>query len=104
MTQETEHKPIPMEVLDRTARVLRVLAHPHRLKIIELLADRKLTVGEVADAVGIAPNACSQHMNMMKAHGLLTSRREGRTILYQADNPDARNVINCIRKYHCTGP
>ncbi len=99
MIRETDHKPIPMDVLDRTARVLRVLAHPHRLKIIELLADRKLTVGEVAEAVGIAPNACSQHMNMMKAHGVLSSVRDGKVMYYRVEDPNALNVLGCIRTH-----
>ena len=43
---------------DGTARILRVLAHPHRLKIIELISGKELTVGEVARKVGIPPNAC----------------------------------------------
>jgi DNA-binding transcriptional ArsR family regulator len=90
-----------MEVLDRTARVLRVLAHPHRLKIIELLAERKLTVGEVAEAVGIAPNACSQHMNMMKAHGVLSSERDGKVMYYHVEDPNALNVLGCIRAHAC---
>ena len=93
-----------MEVLERVSAALRVLSHPHRLKIVELLLTGEMPVGELADRLGLAPNAVSQHLNMMKAHGLLTCRREGRTILYQADNPDARNIINCIRKYHCAGP
>jgi DNA-binding transcriptional ArsR family regulator len=89
-----------MPVLERVSAALRVLAHPHRLKIVELLLVGEMPVGELADRLGLAPNAVSQHLNIMKAHGLLTSRRQGRSILYQADNPDARNVVNCIRKHH----
>lgn len=99
MKRGTVHKPIPMEVLEHSARVLRVLAHPQRLKIIELLADRELTVGEVADAVGIAPNACSQHMNIMKAHGVLSSVRNGKVMYYHVEDPNALNVLACIRAH-----
>jgi len=92
-------KPIPRDVLDGTARVLRVLAHPHRLRIIELLADRKLTVGEVAERVGIAPSACSQHLNIMKAHGVLSSLRHGKAVYYRVEDPNALNVLACIRRH-----
>ena len=88
-----------MEVLEATARVLRVLAHPHRLKIIELIAGRELTVGEVARRVGLAPNACSQHLTIMRAHGVVNRRRDGKTIFYQVENPHALNVLSCIRKH-----
>ena len=88
-----------MEVLEATARVLRVLAHPHRLKIIELIAGRELTVGEVARRVGLAPNACSQHLTIMRAHGVVNRRRDGKTIFYRVENPHALNVLSCIRKH-----
>ena len=88
-----------MEVLERMATMLRVLGHPHRLKIVELLMQRKLTVGQLATAIGIAPNACSQHLNRMRAHGLLRCSRDGKAVYYQVDNPNAANVIQCIRKY-----
>jgi DNA-binding transcriptional ArsR family regulator len=99
MATRTADKPIPMEVLERTAAVLRVLAHPHRLKIIELLSSRGLTVGEVAEAIGILPNACSQHLNIMKAHGVLSRRRDGKAIYYAVEDPNAINVLKCIRKH-----
>jgi len=92
-------KAIPVEVLERTAAVLRVLGHPHRLRIVELLAGKKLTVGELAAAVGIAPNACSQHLNIMKAHGILSSDRDGKSIYYHVDNPNALSVLDCIRRH-----
>jgi ArsR family transcriptional regulator len=92
-------KTIPMEVLERTATALRVLGHPHRLKIVELLGQRRLTVGQLARAIGIAPNACSQHLNLMRAHGLLSCSRNGKAVYYQVDNPSAMNVIRCIRRY-----
>jgi DNA-binding transcriptional ArsR family regulator len=99
MSRKSLEKPIPMDVLEATARVLRVLAHPHRLKIIELIARRELTVGEIAEQVGLAPNACSQHLNIMRAHGVLSSRRDGKTICYKVENPHAINVLSCIRKH-----
>jgi len=98
-TKRAQPKPIPPAVLERTARVLRVLAHPHRLKIIELLAERKLSVGEVAQRVGIAPNACSQHMNILRAHGVLSSDRSGKVRFYRVEDPNALNVLSCIRKH-----
>ena len=99
MSKKVLDKPIPMEVLEATARILRVLAHPHRLKIIELIAKQELTVGDVAEMVGIPPNACSQHLNIMKAHGVVGSRRNGKTIHYRVENPHALNVLACIRKH-----
>jgi len=92
---------IPLPVLERVSAALRVLAHPHRLKLVELLMKGERPVGELAERMGLAPNAVSQHLNIMKAYGILTSRRRGRSILYHVQNPEARNVIQCIRRYYC---
>ncbi len=91
-------KAIPPDILEHVAAALRVLAHPHRLRIVELLMDQDLTVGELADALDIAPSACSGHLNLMRAHGLLAGRREGKAVYYRVDDPSAANVIKCIRK------
>jgi len=91
-------KAIPPDIREHVAAALRVLAHPHRLRIVELLMDQDLTVGELADALDIAPSACSGHLNLMRAHGLLAGRREGKAVYYRVDDPSAANVIKCIRK------
>lgn len=85
------------------AAALRVLAHPYRLKAVELLMQADRTVGELADLLDIPHNACSQHLNLMRAHGLLTSRRDGSSVYYCVDNPSAVNVIKCIRKHQMGG-
>lgn len=87
-----------MEVLERMAAALRVLAHPCRLKMVELLMEQDLTVGELAEALKIPANACSQHLNLMRAHGLLSHRRHGKEVYYQVADPSAANVIRCIRR------
>lgn len=92
---------IPLEVYEEAARVLRVLAHPHRLKIVELLLARRHTVGELAERLDLPANAVSQHLSGMRAHGILDVERDGRAAHYRVVNPNATNVIRCIRKHGC---
>lgn len=99
MKSTAKTKTIPMAVLEQVAPVLRLLGHAHRLKLVELLMAGETSVNDLAEEVGIPANAASQHLNMMKAYGIVTSRRDGRTVYYQVDNPNARNVIQCIRKH-----
>jgi DNA-binding transcriptional ArsR family regulator len=54
--------------LDRT---LAALADPHRRRIVELLRDRPLRAGEIAEAVGLAPPALSRHLRTLKANSLV---------------------------------
>ena len=89
---------LPMEVLFKAAAVLRVLAHPHRLKIVELLLDGPKNVSQLTEQLDLAQNAVSQHLNFMKAHGILPSRRKGRSFFYEVVHPNARTVLGCIRR------
>lgn len=88
-----------MDTLEIMAAALRVLAHPHRLKIVDLLMDRDYQVGELAEILDIPPNACSQHLSLMRANGLLVSRRKNRAVYYRVSHRTARNIISCIRRY-----
>lgn len=97
--KKAQPQAIPMEMLEHCAACLKVLAHPHRLKMVELLADHDYTVGELAAELALAPAAVSQHLSLMKAHGLLSSSRKGKEVYYNVANPQAINVIDCIRKH-----
>ena len=90
-----------MQVLEQAASVLRILSHPHRLKIVELLSGGRKTVGELTECLGLAQNAVSQHLNSMKAHGILDRTRDGRFVYYTVVHPHAKTLLGCIRKHAC---
>jgi DNA-binding transcriptional ArsR family regulator len=95
----TRHKLIPMERLEKAVEVLRVLAHPHRLRICDLLLCDRMAVGELAEHLEIPPNAVSQHLNLMKAHGILDREREGKTVYYKVVDQHPCWLLDCIRGY-----
>ncbi len=81
------------------AQVLRLLAHPHRLKILEILRYRDgVPVHEVAERVGLPPAATSQLLNQMRRIGLVRAEREGRVVRYQIADPRSVRVLDCICK------
>jgi DNA-binding transcriptional ArsR family regulator len=92
---------LPMGVLEQSAAVMRVLAHPHRLRICELLTSERVSVNEIAEHLHIASNAVSQHLNMMKAHGLLSCERDGKTVYYRVSDPRPGWLLQCIRNHAC---
>ncbi len=104
MMAVTRDKRIPAESLEQAADVLRVLAHPRRLRMLEVLAGQHVTVGDLAKAVGMASAACSQHLNLLHAHGVLARVREGRTTHYTVVNPHALALLECIRKHARPAP
>lgn len=92
---------LPLETLERAAGAMRVLAHPHRLRICELLLQGRVCVTEIAEHLGIPANAASQHLGIMKAHGILNSERDGKTVYYRVIGPQPEWLLGCIRS-HCT--
>lgn len=86
------------EALEQAAHCLKVLAHPHRLKIIELLLEKNLSVGEIANECEIASHVTSEHLRLMQHCGFLESRREGRAVYYSVSEPHLEKIINCMRE------
>ena len=64
------------------AEIGRALGHAHRLRILELLAQRETSVEALAERVGLSIANASQHLRLLRAAGLLTSRRDGKHVLY----------------------
>ena len=91
--------PLEPAVLENAARMLRVLAHPDRLRIVETLGKQRLSVGDLAEAIGLPQPQTSQHLTQMRAHGILDVERDGRNAYYLVVNPNALNVLDCIRKH-----
>ena len=69
--------------LQRTANVARALSDPKRLCVLETLATGERSVGELSRDVGCQVPNMSQHLAVLRNAGLVTSRREGSTILYR---------------------
>lgn len=88
------------EALDRVAHTLKAVAHPLRLRIIELLEDEEMCVSELIKALGTKPAITSQQLVLMKDRGILASRRDGSRVYYRVSNPNVVRVIQCIRD-HC---
>lgn len=85
-----------MKSLQEAADCLRTLAHPVRLRMVQLMLQRELTVGELADACEIPSHMASEHLRMMQHCGFLTRRQDGRQIFYQVAEPALERIMNCI--------
>lgn len=60
-----------------------MLANPRRLMILWSLVERERSVGELAQAIGASLQSTSQHLRLMREHGMVCARRDGQTIYYQ---------------------
>jgi ArsR family transcriptional regulator len=69
--------------LEAKAELLKVLAHPTRLAIVELLAQGERCVCEIQPALGIGQPNLSQHLSLMKKQGVIESRKDGQRTFYK---------------------
>jgi DNA-binding transcriptional ArsR family regulator len=87
-----------LQALEQAAECLRTLAHPHRLRIIEMLLGGRYTVGELAEACGIPSHMASEHLRLMKHCGFLAGERDGRRTYYRVIEPHLAEILGCIRR------
>jgi ArsR family transcriptional regulator len=89
---------IEQDRIERAAGVLKTVAHPVRLRIVELLEGGEKSVSELKELLGVTQPLTSQHLSQMRMRGVLASRRDGSQVYYAIANPDVVKVIHCIRR------
>ncbi len=87
-----------MKSLEQAAECLRTLAHPHRLRIVQMLLQSEYTVGELAEACSIAPHMASEHLRKMQHCGFLESQKDGQRRYYRVVEPHLSNILACIEQ------
>jgi len=85
-----------LEALAQAAECLRVLAHPHRLRMVQMLLAGEFTVGELADSCELPTAMASEHLRLMQRCGFLTSEKDGRKVFYRVVEPHLKNIMQCI--------
>jgi DNA-binding transcriptional ArsR family regulator len=94
----TKNKLTEMEALAQAAECLRILAHPHRLRIVQMLLQDEYTVGELAEACEIAPHMASEHLRLMQRCNFLDSEKDGQRRYYRVVEPHLKNILACVEK------
>jgi len=90
--------PIEGRALDRAARVIRILGHPLRLRLIEALEDGERHVGELQDAMDVGQAIVSQQLGILRSHGIVDARRDGPRVYYRIVEPRVIKILDCIRE------
>ena len=96
MAANTKPKLIDLDALSQAAECLRTLAHPHRLRIVQMLLRGRYTVGELAEACEIASHMASEHLRLMQRSGFLAAEKDGRCVYYTIAEPHLENIMGCI--------
>jgi predicted transcriptional regulator len=95
-TKRSAKKLTDLDALRQAAECLRILAHPHRLRMVQMLLRDDFTVGELAESCQIAPHMASEHLRTMQRCGFLDSRKEGQRRYYHVVEPHLANIMKCV--------
>jgi DNA-binding transcriptional ArsR family regulator len=102
MATELQRAPLDPRVLAEAADMVRVLGHPVRLRIVELLEAGELTVKEIQGALDAPQALVSQQLARMRGAGIVEGRRDGANVRYRIADSRVVRMLDCLR--HCDLP
>ena len=85
------------------AEVLRAVAHPSRIKILQILGRNQKCVKDLEQLVNIKQSNLSQHLRILKDRGIVECERRGMEVCYRIKNRKILDVIMCAKKFFTPG-
>ena len=84
------------------SEAMQAMGHPLRLKILCLVGAEELSVLEIVDAVGTTQSNISQHLAVLRDHGILTARKEANKVYYRIGDARVLKMIALTRQIFCS--
>jgi len=84
--------------LEKVAGQFRLLGEPMRLKILQALCVKRLTVGEIVDATGATQSNVSRHLALLASSGIITRQKDGQFVYYGMSNPLTMKLCELVHK------
>ena len=85
-------------ITEAKAELFKALAHPARVRVLELLAEGEHTMGELAEQAGLEPSHLSQHVTQLRRAGIVDSRRAGTTVICSLRDPQTAELLAVARQ------
>ncbi len=102
----TPRSPLPADpnrpLNEIKADLFKALAHPSRVRVLEVLTDGERTVGELQPLVGIESSHLSQQLAVLRRGGIVQSRKEGTTVLYSVTDPRLFHLLETAKEILAT--
>ncbi|MEQ4721819.1 metalloregulator ArsR/SmtB family transcription factor [Nonomuraea sp. B19D2] len=80
------------------AELFRLLGHPVRIRVLELLQDGPMPVRELLAAIEVEPTGLSQHLAVLRRSGMVTAQREGATVVYALAGGRVAGLLRAARE------
>jgi DNA-binding transcriptional ArsR family regulator len=101
-TKEMNIDTLSAEQLEKAANMLKAIAHPMRIAILNYLEDgKKLTVTEIHELLNIEQSTTSHHLGILKDKGVLASKREGKNTFYFLKHENLSSIVECVSQCAC---
>ena len=81
---------------------MQAMAHPLRLKILCLIGSQECSVLEIVEAVGTSQSNISQHLGVLRDHGILVARKDANRVFYRIEDPRILKMISLTREIFCS--
>lgn len=89
------------EQIDAMSKILKSMSHPIRLKILCLLQDSELSVGDIRDQVETTNANVSQHLNILRSQGIIDYRKDANFIYNRITDKRIIELIHTMRTLFC---
>ena len=88
---------------ESAADFLKMMASAPRLLLMCLVLEEERSVGELAETTGMRMPTVSQQLALLRAQGLVSTRREGTTIYYRLASEPVKDIMAMLYKHFCAG-
>jgi len=88
-----------LELIEEYALVARALGAPHRLLLLEQMAQGERSVEVLAAKVGMSVANCSQHLQQLRRAGLVSNRRDGKSVIYRLSDDETLALMDLLQKH-----
>ena len=89
-------RPFDREAYERKAQIIKALAHPSRLMIVDALSEGEKCVAELTEIVGSDMSTVSKHLTLMKSAGVVVDRKQGLQVIYRLRVPCILKFFGCV--------
>jgi ArsR family transcriptional regulator, virulence genes transcriptional regulator len=86
---------------EKAATLLKAMASPVRLRILCLLAEKEMSVGDIAQRLQIREQATSQQLAQLRLEGLIAARKEAQRVFYRLASQEVDRLLEALREIYC---
>jgi len=89
---------VPTPLYVRKAEFFKMLGHPVRIRVLELLQERPHAVADLLGAIEIEASSLSQQLAVLRRAGIVVSQREGGAVVYRLATSDISDLLRAARR------